>query len=119
MLSSLLICAFDSLTDNRPTPYALSWPNDFDEWKETPVKEDAALWSPVTYRDGGLRVRGQTEANITQVHAVVLDYDSKQVPVTLGQAREVWQGWEHVGYTTFQHAVDKPRFRIVLGSAEP
>jgi hypothetical protein len=119
MLSSLLICAFDSLTDNRPTPYVLSWPNDFDEWKETPVKEDAALWSPVTYREGGLRVRGQTEANITQVHAVVLDYDSKQVPVTLEQAREVWQGWEHVGYTTFQHASDKPRFRIVLPLSRP
>ena len=119
MLSTLLICAFDSLKDNHPTPYALAWPNDFSEWKETPVKEDAALWSPVTYREGGLRVKGQTEANITQVHAVVLDYDSKQVPVTLAQARTVWGGWEHVGYTTFQHTADKPRFRVVMPLSRP
>jgi len=119
MLTTLLICTFDSLTDNFPTRAELSWPADFSEWKETSRKEDAALWSPVTYREGGMRVKGQTETNITAVHAVVLDYDSKQVPVTVEAAREVWNGWEHVGYTTFQHVEDKPRFRVVLPLSRP
>ena len=42
MLTTLLICTFDSLTDNFPTRAELSWPADFSEWKETSRKEDAA-----------------------------------------------------------------------------
>jgi len=119
MLTTLLICTFDSLKDNVPSPAELSWPTDFNEWKETASKEDAALWSPVTYREGGMRVKGQTETNIAAVHAIVLDYDSKQAPVTIEAARGVWGGWEHVGYTTFQHVEDKPRFRVVLPLSRP
>jgi len=119
MLTTLLICTFDSLRDNFPSPAELAWPTDFSEWKETSNKEDAALWSPVSYREGGMRVKGQTETNITAVHAIVLDYDSKQAPVTIEAARGVWGGWEHVGYTTFQHVEDKPRFRVVLPLSRP
>jgi hypothetical protein len=73
MLTSLAICTFDSLTDNYPSSATLAWPADFNEWLETSVKEAAALWSPVTYKQGGMRVKGQTEANIATVHAIVLD----------------------------------------------
>ena len=119
MPHTLKICTFDSLTDNHPVAADLSWPADFSEWKETHRKEDAALWSPVTYRTGGLRIKGQTEQNIEAVHAVVLDYDSKHAPVTIERAQEVWGGFEHVVYTTFQHAPEKPRFRLVMPLSRP
>ena len=119
MLNTLNICTFDSLTDNHPCPGDLSWPSDFSEWKETDRKEDAALWSPVTYRPGGLRIKGQTENNIASVHAIVLDYDSKHAPVTVEQAQQVWGGFEHVVYTTFQHTPEKPRFRLVMPLSRP
>lgn len=119
MLKSLAICTFDSLTDNYPSSATLSWPDDFNDWLETPVKERAALWSPVTYKQGGLRVQGQTEANIATVHAVVLDYDGKPQSVSIEKATEVWGGFEHVVYTTFQHTPDKPRFRLVMPLSRP
>jgi hypothetical protein len=119
LLNTLNICTFDSLTDNHPCPGDLSWPSDFSEWKETDRKEDAALWSPVTYRPGGLRIKGQTENNIASVHAIVLDYDSKHAPVTVEQAQQVWGGFEHVVYTTFQHTPEKPRFRLVMPLSRP
>jgi hypothetical protein len=119
LLNTLKVCTFDSLTDNHPSSADLTWPTDFDEWKSTDRKEDAALWSPVTYRPGGLRIKGQTENNIEWVHAVVLDYDSKHAPVTVEQAQEVWGGFEHVVYTTFQHTPEKPRFRLVMPLSRP
>jgi hypothetical protein len=119
MLSSLPISTFDSLTDNYPSSANLAWPQDFDDWLETSRKEDAALWSPVTYKPGGMRVKGQTEANIATVHAVVLDYDGKPEAVSIERAQEVWGVFEHVIYTTFQHTPDKPRFRVVLPLTRP
>jgi putative DNA primase/helicase len=119
MLKSLAICTFDSLTDNYPSSATLAWPEDFNDWLETPVKERAALWSPVTYKPGGLRVQGQTEANIATVHAVVLDYDGKPQSVSIEKATEVWGGFEHVVYTTFQHTPEKPRFRLVMPLSRP
>ena len=114
MLKSLPICTFDSLTDNYPSSAVLAWPEDFNDWLETAVKEAAALWSPVTYKPGGMRVKGQTEANIATVHAIVLDYDGKPQSVSIDRAREVWGGFEHTIYTTFAHTPDKPRFRVVM-----
>lgn len=119
MLSTLPISTFDSLTDNYPSSANLAWPQDFDDWLETSRKEDAALWSPVTYKPGGMRVKGQTEANIATVHAVVLDYDGKPQAVSIERAQEVWGVFEHVIYTTFQHTPDKPRFRVVMPLTRP
>ena len=114
MPTTLPISTFDSLTDNYPSPANLAWPHDFNDWLETGRKEDAALWSPVTYKTGGMRVKGQTEANIATVHAIVLDYDGKPQVVTIERAQEVWGCFEHVIYTTFQHTPEKPRFRVVM-----
>ena len=105
----------------------LGWPLDFDEWTVTPDKEGAALWSPVLYRDGGQRVRGQTEANIATVHALVLDYDNDgAADVSIERAREAWAAWDHVIYTSWSHLLvrppkytGKPRFRVVLPLSRP
>ena len=123
----LPVSVFASLRDNDPLPGELSWPLDFNEWRETNDKDTVPLWSPVTYRDGGQRVRGQTEANIDTVHAIVLDYDNDRgETVSITQARALWSGWEHVVYTTASHLLvnppkytGKPRFRVVLPLSRP
>jgi hypothetical protein len=120
--SHLSVSVFASLRDNDPLSGELVWPQDFDEWREVSDKDEAPLWSPVTYREGGQRVRNQTEANIAFCHALVLDYDNDgDTVVSLDRAREVWSGWEHVVYTTASHLlvsppkyVGRPRFRVVL-----
>lgn len=126
-LSRLPVSVFASLRDNDPLAAELSWPEDFNEWRETVDKDSVPLWSPVTYKDGGQRIKGQTEANIATVHALVLDYDNDgDANVSVEQARETWSGWEHVIYTTASHLlteppkyVGKPRFRVVLPLSRP
>jgi len=125
--SHLLVSVFASLRDNDPLAGELSWPEDFNEWREASDKDSAPLWSPVTYREGGQRVRNQTEANIAFCHALVLDYDNEtDREVTIERAREVWSGWEHVIYTTASHLLVQPpkytgkqRFRVVLPLTRP
>lgn len=115
------------MRDNDPLAAELSWPEDFNEWRETDQKDDVPLWSPVTYKEGGQRIKNQTEANIATVHAVVLDYDNDGTAnVSLSQARETWGGWDHVVYTTASHLLvkppkytGKPRFRVVLPLSRP
>lgn len=118
----LSVSVFASLRDNEPLAAALAWPEDFNEWRELVDKDAAPLWSPVTYREGGQRVKNQTEANIALCHALVLDYDNDGAEdVSVARAGEVWAAWEHVVYTTASHRVvklpkytGKPRFRVVL-----
>lgn len=123
----LPVSVFASLRDNDPLAGELAWPEDFNEWREVSDKNDAPLWSPVLYREGGQRVRNQTEASIATCHAVVLDYDNDgDTNVSPSRAREVWSGWEHVVYTTASHRLVSPpkytgkdRFRVVLPLSRP
>lgn len=120
---SVAISVFESVKDNEPTGMELGWPGDLDEWREVRDKDDAPLWSPVTYREGGLRVKNQTERNIATVNALVLDYDRD---VSIEAARAAWGGFEHAGYTSWGHRYLKPpkydggpRFRLVLPLSRP
>lgn len=120
---SLPISVFESVKDNEPLGMELQWPGDLDEWREVADKEDAPLWSPVTYREGGLRVKNQTERNILSVHALVFDYDRG---ATAEAARAAWDAWEHAGYTTHSHLLvrppkyrGEPRFRLVIPLRRP
>jgi len=122
LLSRLSVSVFASLSDNDPSGAELSWPEDFAEWRETPNKESVPLWSPVSYREGGRRVRNETERNIETCSALVFDYDNDgDHSVTLDRAGKVWAPWEHVLYTTHANGLikppkytGKPRFRVVI-----
>lgn len=115
-LVKLPIVTFDLVTDNTPAPADLPWPEGFAEWTVKKVKEEAGLWSPVTYKPGKTRVKGQTEANLSAIHALVLDYDHGS---TLDSVAAIWAGYEFVLYTTFQHTDSAQRFRAVLPFTRP
>ena len=122
LLSTLSVSVFASVLDNDPLDAELSWPADFGEWRESADKNAVPLWSPVTYRENGRRVKNETERNIATVSALVLDYDNEgENAVTLDRAEAVWGLWEHVLYTTHADGLvkppkytGKPRFRVVL-----
>lgn len=123
-VSTVPISVFLSVLDNDPLAATLEWPGDLNEWRVIERKEAAPLWSPVLYRDGGTRTKGETARNILSAHAVVLDYDGGGV--TLDAATAAWSGFEHAVYTTHSHLLVKPpkyngeaRFRLVLPLSRP
>ena len=114
MLDLLSGSIFLRKTDNTPIQSAFDWPSAFDTWTVETERVVTPLWSPVTYVDGGGRVKGGTEANITAVYAIVLDFDGKQGTVTLDDAFRVMPDVEACAHTTWRHTPDAPRFRFIM-----
>lgn len=105
------VAVFESKDDNRPTRYDMSWESlaqRLCQYDERGAK-DGRAWSPVTYRPGTTRGKD----NVEQVHALVLDIDHNDLPTHL------LAGLEYVAHTTFSHAPDDPRWRVVLPLTHP
>lgn len=105
------VAIFENKYDERPVRFDLSWQSlsqrlcQYDE-RQT---KDGRAWSPVTYRPGTTRGK----ENVEQVHALVLDIDHSVLPVDLLGT------FEYVAHTTFSHASDDPRWRVVLPLTHP
>lgn len=52
------------------------------------------------------------KANVEQIHALVLDYDSGKT--TPEDALTVWKGSLACTYTSWSHTPEKPRFRLIV-----
>lgn len=77
------------------------------------AKRDLRLWSPVLYREGTTE-RGSE--GVTHVSCLVLDYDRG---VRIADALALWQDWFHCVHTTWSHAPEHPKFRVILPLAAP
>lgn len=105
------VAVFQHKEDRHPVRHDLEWPvlaERLCKYDERQTK-DGRAWSPVTYRPG--TTRGQ--ANVEQVHALVLDIDHNDIPTDL------LGGLEYVAHTTFSHTPDDPRWRVVLPLTRP
>lgn len=114
MLIVLPGCIFLSLTETTPVPVELDWPVTFNQWIECEERRNVPLWSAATYRPGKGREKGETENNVENVSAVVLDFDGKGDNVTIDVAFSVIPDVEAVAHTTHRHVPTKPRFRVVF-----
>lgn len=130
-IESLRVSFFASVSVGVPTPGALAWPDDFDNFREAgPAGKDGPLWSSATFgpspveqtgfRKGLGRVVtcaiGETRRNkpcVVSVSAVGLDYDHGDLDPA--ELTERWARWEHVIHSTFTPG----RYRIVLPYATP
>ncbi len=69
-------------------------------------------WSPAIYAPGSTR----GEAGVVAVSCLVLDYDDgTSIPEAIGP----WSDWPLLVHTSWSHAPDHPRFRVVLVLDEP
>lgn len=80
-----------------------------------PDKRGLPSWSHITF-DPCRR----HQANATGVCALVLDYDSKVIPVTLNDLRSRWTAYVHLVHTSWSHRdPERARARVVLPFAAP
>lgn len=75
-------------------------------FRTAPDKLCAPGWAP--HR---LTTPRRAMANVIDVSCLVYDYDDG---TTIEAARETWAPWFHVLHTSWSHAPDRPRFRVVL-----
>jgi hypothetical protein len=129
--------AFKSRTDRHFTPNAVSWAVfcEFitDGHMLVRAKGDAPLFNAVRYRSveelgndrsslarqpDGTPAVARLLKNIATVDALVLDYDGT---LTIIEARERFEKYEHVGYTSYSHLIDGEthKFRIIIRLKSP
>lgn len=70
-------------------------------------KQDQPGWCPAVFSGDSRR-----KANVQQVFALVLDYDSGRTKPD--QALSIWDGSLACTYTSWSHAPEKPRFRLIV-----
>jgi|GEM_PF-2119835 len=107
----LQLAAFPRLTDTRPRPVSLLWPEVARRLTafEVRTEKDGAGYSPAIYRQGATRSNDAVEA----LTAAVLDVDHDT------PAWDLLEGLEYVAHTTFSHTPDGPHWRIVLPFMRP
>ena len=111
----VIVSFFRHARDPRPVEREIPWPRlavalrTFRPIEGT--KEDrldaCPLWSPCRFREGGRRSLGDA----VEVSLLVLDYDDG---TTLDEALGAWRGYEAVAHTSWSHASNAPRCRLVL-----
>lgn len=104
--------AFDA---SSGTPDTVAWPDGFDDFVEVgPTKVDkdrTPAWMPVTLRSGGRRC----DADVEQVHALVLDYDVDDRGTPAEDILARWDGYERVLHSTWTPG----RWRVILPYSRP
>jgi len=78
------------------------------------ISDKVALpaWSPAVFAPGKPRAKSTAVA----LSSLVLDYDDG-TPIDAAQA--TWSDWPHIVHTSWSHAPEHPKFRLVLPLAEP
>lgn len=91
-----------------------------DRWWTQPAQLTDKLqskgWSPATFA-GDKRAK----AGVEQVYALVLDYEAVEgeTPASVEDALDLWQGLRLLLHTSYSHAPDRPRFRVILPLTRP
>lgn len=74
-------------------------------------KLDLPAWSPARFAAGSER----KSRNVVEISAIVFDYDEGDPDEALAR----WAGFVAVVHSTYSHAADAPRFRLVVPLATP
>jgi hypothetical protein len=110
---------FDHIKDNEPKERHMDWPafaTQFSQHQTVSIKHDVPAFSMKIYKDGGTRGNDA----IHSMSGAVLDFDGESPKaVTLKRAASALNGYSYVGYTTFSHTEEAPRFRLVIPFTEP
>lgn len=109
-------------TSGPPDKTEMEWPVD---WlhafgASTPdEKTGVPVFVPGIFQEGkGRSSGGATADNLDTMTAIVLDYDGDDA-VTMPTVDRLLAQYDRVVYTTFRHAPDAHRFRVVLPLAQP
>jgi putative DNA primase/helicase len=108
---------FGSLNDTAPRPVEWSvhdMAKELTRFTVLPNKEAAELFSPASFREGGSRRKDDVES----ISMLVLDADHVSALDAPIQKLEAL-GYVTIWYTTFRHAPEAPRFRIIVLLAQP
>lgn len=116
----VMVSFYDRVNAPRPHYRPMPWGDLCDVLRRVrPVRGDKAdreaglaLWSPVRLRQGTTRAN----RNVLSVSCLVLDYDDG---TELHDALDRWDGYERLVHTSWSHAPDAPRCRLVMPLSEP
>ena len=113
---SWAVVTYDGARDNRPKPESwtrsdfvrrLCWPR---AWKASKIQ--APAWSPVVMREGATRAASA----VVSVSALVLDCDAGD---PLERLEGLGSSFVRYGHTSWSHAADYPKARLVFPFATP
>jgi hypothetical protein len=112
----LHLSVFDNAWDNQPKPRDSTVAGLVRALTSFPVfavddKRALPAWSPARFRPGATRKAGAVE----EVSCLVLDFDAGEPD----EALAAWADHLVVLHTTWSHAPEAPRFRLVLPLARP
>jgi predicted RNA-binding Zn-ribbon protein involved in translation (DUF1610 family) len=129
-MRTLTVAHVRSATDIEPAHYQVTWPkwasrltrlppcradlvpNKATESELRKLKSRLPAWIPARFEPDAPR----QAAHVVDLHFLVLDYDDG---ATIEQERERWSAYAHCGHTSWSHALDTPKFRLVLPLARP
>ena len=102
------------IKDNAPKAYNTDWAmfsDKFSKHKVASEKHAVPAFSMNVYKEG--TTRGND--SVHSMSGAVLDFDGKsKEAVTLKKASSALNGYSYVGYTTFSHSDEAPRYRILI-----
>ncbi|GAO98210.1 hypothetical protein Cva_00858 [Caedimonas varicaedens] len=105
---------FEHIRDNKPTPYKTDWAlfsSKFSQHQTAVEKHTVPAFSMNIYKEKTTR----SNESVHSMSGVVLDFDGKsKEAVTLKKAASALNGYSYVGYTTFSHSEEAPRYRLVI-----
>jgi len=121
MPATIAITVWGSLTDPQGIRQEETWETLLSHgWWRRPVvvadKVRARGWSPAIFT-GDRRAKAGVEA----VFALVLDYEAPEgeAPTSLDDAFDLWGAYRGLLHTSYSHAPERPRFRVVVALARP
>jgi hypothetical protein len=111
-------CTFDSITDTVAKPHSLEWEDFIENWmwfKETSVKEDRALFSPLVYN-----ILKRKDCNVKEATGIVLDFDNQNADVKIEDVIDIIDiKYRYFLHTTFNHTEEKHKFRLLIPFSQP
>ncbi|WP_298619099.1 phage/plasmid primase, P4 family [uncultured Zoogloea sp.] len=109
------ISAFKNEKDNVPKCRDLTWSEFaaiFGKHCITPSKAGTSSWSPTAYEGGATR----KNESVTHLSMAVIDVDNG-TPVE--DVEHMLGGITYLIHSTYNHTVEKPKYRVILPLAEP
>lgn len=113
---------FDSITDTIAKPHSMEWNEFIEKWmwfKQTSVKEERTLFSPLVYN-----INKRKDCNVKEATGIVLDFDNKDANVILEDVQKglfslLENKYKYCIHSTFNHTLEKYKFRLIIPFGEP
>jgi uncharacterized protein (DUF927 family) len=110
----ITFCRFKSSKDIQPMQVMLTWGEFVEEFSSHPEgrDKDGSSWSPVSYKSGCTRKKGNVEA----VYMAVLDVDDGTPNEEL---LERFSGFNYLAHSSFSHRPEHNKYRVIVPLTEP